>query len=75
MQIIRIPKNSAGATLARLWLSPGSHGRVKASFKIEGSMSAFMEQREYESSVDAENAAIDQAKQRRAVCLIIEDNI
>lgn len=74
MNIIRIPKKAAGATLARLRLSKGSHGRIKAIFKIEGSMSAFMDQREYESARDAEDAAVAQAEQRSAVCLIIEDH-
>lgn len=74
MQIIRIPKTPTGATVARLKLSRGSQGRVQASFEIESRMSASMEQREYESAEEAEGAAIAYAEQRRAVCLIIEDD-
>jgi hypothetical protein len=74
MQIIRIPKNPTGATLARLKLSKGSPGRIQSSFRIEGRASGFMEQREYESAEDAVDAAVAYAEQRRAVCLIIEDD-
>jgi hypothetical protein len=74
MQIIRIPKNPTGATLARLKLSKGSPGRIQASFKVESRMSASMEQREYESVEEAEDAAVAYAERRGAVCLIIEDD-
>jgi hypothetical protein len=74
MQIIRIPKDLAGATVARLKLSKGSPGRIEASFKLEGRASGFMEQREYKSAEEAEGAAVAYAGQRGAVCLIIEDD-
>lgn len=74
MQIIRIAKNPAGATVARLTISKSSNGRVRANFKIEGPMMSFMEQSEYESAEEAEKVAIAKASQRQAVCLIIEDH-
>lgn len=73
MQIIRIPKKPTGVTVARLALSRSSSGQICAVFKAEGPKSAFMEQGEYESSEEAEKAALAYAEQRRAVCLIIED--
>lgn len=73
MQIIRISKNPAGATVARLTISKSSNGRVRTNFKVEGPMTGFMEQGECENAEEAERIAVAQASQRQAACLIIED--
>jgi hypothetical protein len=73
MQIIRISNNVSGATAARLVMTSSSNGRIKATFKVEGPMSSFVEQSEYQSTEQAESAALAYAEHRCAVCLIIED--
>lgn len=70
MHIIRIPK---GPTVAHLTVSKSSSGMIKSIFKVEGPMSKFMEQGEYETAEQAERAALAYADQRQAVCLIIHD--
>jgi hypothetical protein len=73
MQIIRIPKSPTGAAVARLVMTSGSNGRVNAIFKVDGPMSGSTEQSEHESIEQAESAAVAYAKQRGAICLVIEN--
>ncbi|PTQ58631.1 hypothetical protein C8J26_3498 [Sphingomonas aurantiaca] len=73
MEILRVPKYPANATVARLMLSQAHSGRVRANLKIEGSMSGLMEDRDHETVAQAEDWAIEGAEQRRASVLIIED--
>lgn len=74
MEIFRVPKDQSDATVARLILSKGHNGHIRTVFKVEGPMAGFMEQRDYETVEQAENAAIVTARQRNASILIIEDH-
>ena len=73
MEILRLPKHPGNETVARLTLSQAHDGRFRANLKIEGPMSRFMEDRDHETVVQAEDWAIEGAEQRRASALIIED--
>jgi hypothetical protein len=74
MEIFRVPKHPGNPTVARLTLSQGHGGRVRAIVKIEGPMSGFMEDRDHETVAKAENWAITVAEQQRASVLIVEDS-
>ncbi len=73
MEIIRIPKHSGNATVARLMLSRVHGGRIRSIMKIDGPMSGTMENRDHDTVSQAEDWAIAAAEQRRASVLIIED--
>jgi hypothetical protein len=73
MEIFRAPKHPGNATVARLTLSQGHGGRVRAIVRIEGPMSGFMEDRDHETVAKAETWAITVAEQQRASVLIVED--
>ncbi len=73
MEIFRVPKHPGNPNVARLTLSQGHGGRVRAIVRIEGPMSGFMEDRDHETVAKAENWAITLAEQQRASVLIIED--
>jgi hypothetical protein len=73
MEILRVPKHSGSATVARLTILQALDGRVRANLKVQGSMSGFMEDRDHETVAQAEDWAIKGAEQRRASVLIIED--
>lgn len=71
MEIIRIPK---GATVAHLRLSRAWNGHIQSIFMLQGTMSGFAENGEYQTVALAEEAAQSLAEQRQAAFLIIEDN-
>ena len=73
MEILRVQKHPANATVARLMLSQAHGGRVRANLKIEGPMSGLIEDRDHETVAQAEDWAIEGAEQRRASVLIVED--
>lgn len=70
---MRVPKQSGHSAVARLTLSQAPGDGVRAILKIESSMSGFMEDRYHKTVAQAENWAIEGAKQRRASVIIIED--
>ena len=71
MDIIRLPK---GKPVAYLKLSNGWNGRVQSGFMLQGAMSGFSENGEYETVELAEAAARKHAEQRDAAFLIIADD-
>lgn len=73
MEILRVPKRSGNAPVARLMLLQAHGGRIRAVVKVEGPMSGLMEERDHDTISQAENWAIATAEQRRASVLIIED--
>jgi hypothetical protein len=73
MEILRVPKHSRNATVARLMLLQAHGGRIRAIVAIEGPMSGSSEDRDHDTVSQAEGWAIATAEQRRASVLIIED--
>jgi hypothetical protein len=73
MEILRVPKHPADATVARLMLSQAHGGSIRANLKIEGPMSGLMDDRDHETVCQAGDWAIKGAEQRHASVLIIEN--
>lgn len=73
MEIFRVPKHPGNAAVARVTLLQAHGGRIRASLKVEGPMSGFMEEHDHETIFQAENWVIEKSEQQRASVLIIED--
>jgi hypothetical protein len=73
MEIVRIPKAANGSNVAKLVITGGYDGRVRAALTIGNPMSSSSECQDYETVEQAEAFAISAAQQRRAAVLVIED--